>query len=142
MQIEISHQFAMPPSRFVIKVNNNLIKRQQKTTANYKTKHRNATQKKNQKPTEQNQPLNAAGKEQSRTNRPAKSRQQLAETSRSPTGRHYRHRPLCVSWPTAAHRRIRRACATHRCVWLPVVSMRDGLNMWIRRVQYLRTYLT
>lgn len=80
MQIEISHQFAMPPSRFVIKVNNNLIKRQQKTTANYKTKHRNATQKKNQKPTEQNQPLNAAGKEQSRTNRPAKSRQQLAET--------------------------------------------------------------
>lgn len=36
--------------------------------------------KKNQKPTEQNQPLNAAGKEQSRTNRPAKSRQQLAET--------------------------------------------------------------
>lgn len=104
--------------------------------------------KKNQKPTEQNQPLNAAGKEQSRTNRPAKSRQQLAETrkktqeSRSPTGRHYHHRPLCVSWPTAAHRRIRRACATHRCVWLPVVSMRDGLNMWIRRVQYLRTYLT
>jgi len=71
----------MPPSRFVIKVNNNLIKGS-KNHRNYKTKHRDAAQK-NRKSSEQNQPLNAAGKEQSRGNRPAKSRQQLAEKQKA-----------------------------------------------------------